>query len=414
MRRILMFILLVSGSINAQNDSLSCIKDSLNFIQNTSGLSAFLKATNQFKKGELPKIRVVHLGDSHVQAGFFSEPIRNDLQLQFGNAGRGIVFPYQAAGTNGPSDYNFGSAQAWKSKRNCINKSSLPTGISGHTIYSKQRSARLNFKARNRLDIGTPNRIVLYHASLADSNFSYVLSDSLGNEIAELDKNKSSDMRSEFTILKPVSTWRVLHDTIAKTGSSSTLFGVSLENESKGALVHTIGVNGAEYQHYLHSEFFIKQLAELEAELIIISLGTNEAYNSGLFDSLAFELHVDSFLTKVQTSLPNASIIITTPPGIGQAVRVSGRRKRKSYRYIENKNIPIVCSVLHKQAIKHNAAIWDFYQIMGGHDAMNIWAAKGLTDKRRIHFSRKGYLIQGSLLTKAIHNEIKQFQQKND
>lgn len=414
MRRILIFFLLISGSICAQNDSLSCIKDSLNFIQNKSGLSGFLKSTNQFNKGEISKIRVVHLGDSHVQAGFFSEPIRNDLQLQFGNAGRGLVFPYQAAGTNGPSDYNFGSAQVWKSKRNCINKSNLPSGISGHTIYSKQRCARLNFKARNRLNRGTPNRIVLYHASLADSNFSYLLTDSLGNGIAELNKDKSSDMRSEFNILKPISSWRVQHDTIAKTGSSSTLFGVSLENESKGALVHTIGVNGAEYQHYLHSEFFIKQLTELGAELIIISLGTNEAYNSSIFDSSVFETRVDSFLTEVHTALPNASILITTPPGIGQAVRVSVRGKRKSYRYIENKNIPIVCSVLHKQAIKHNAAIWDFYQIMGGYDAMNVWAAKGLTDKSRIHFSRKGYLIQGSLLTKAIHNEIIQFQQKND
>jgi hypothetical protein len=45
---------------------------------------------------------------------------------------------------------------------------------------------------------------------------------------------------------------------------------------------------------------------------------------------------------------------------------------------------------------------------------MNIWAAKGLTDKRRIHFSRKGYLIQGSLLSKAIHSETIQFQQKYD
>ena len=412
MRRIVIFILLFSGSINAQNDTPKCIKDSLNFIQNKSGLSAFLKASNQFTKGELSKIQVVHLGDSHVQAGYFSEPIRSDLQSLFGNGGRGLVFPYQAAGTNGPSDYNFGSAQVWKSKRNCINKSNLPTGISGHTIYSKQYSAQLNFKAKDRINRGTPSRIVLYHASLADSNFSYVLSDSLGNEIAELDKDKSSDMRSEFKILKPFNTWKIQHDTIAKTGNSSTLFGISLENENKGTLVHTIGVNGAEYQHYLHSEFFIKQLAELGAELIIISLGTNEAYNSSIFDSSVFETRVDSFLTELQITLPNASILITTPPGVGQAVCVSGKRKRKTYRYIENKNIPIVCSILHKQAIKHNAAIWDFYQIMGGHDAMNFWAAKGLTDNQRIHFSRKGYLIQGSLLTKAILKEITIFQQK--
>jgi hypothetical protein len=43
---------------------------------------------------------------------------------------------------------------------------------------------------------------------------------------------------------------------------------------------------------------------------------------------------------------------------------------------------------------------------MGGLNAMNRWAAAGLTDARRIHFSRKGYFIQGTLLFEALINEI--------
>jgi hypothetical protein len=43
---------------------------------------------------------------------------------------------------------------------------------------------------------------------------------------------------------------------------------------------------------------------------------------------------------------------------------------------------------------------------MGGFNSINKWYAKGMTDKRRIHFSKKGYLIQGGLLNRALNSEI--------
>jgi lysophospholipase L1-like esterase len=165
-------------------------------------------------------------------------------------------------------------------------------------------------------------------------------------------------------------------------------------------------VNGAEYQHYLRSEYFQQELGELGAQLVIISLGTNEAYNTGDFDPLVFEARVDSFLTAVQITLPQTSILLTTPPGIGQAIRIRTKKKRRAYAYVENKNVAVVCEILKRQAIRHSAAVWDFYQVMGGYDSMSVWAAQGLTDKRRIHFSRKGYLMQGTLLMKALDLEI--------
>ena len=408
MRKLLLLMLLVSGQLYSQIDTtrLSCMYDSMNFIQNANGLNAFKTALQQLQLGQTSTISIVHMGDSHVQAGFFSAPIRSTLQARYGNAGRGLVFPYQAAGTNGPNDYSFSSASVWKARRNCINKGNLPTGIAGHVIHSSQRSAKLYFKPRDRQAIGQAQRIVLYHASRVDSNFTYQLSDSLGKPVAEFDSLASSPMRSVFTMARPVYSWKILNDSILKTGRSSTLFGVSMENAQPGVRVHTIGVNGAEYQHYLHSEFFQQELGELGAQLVIISLGTNEAYNTGSFDSLAFEASVDSFLTVVQTTLPNASILLTTPPGIGQAIRVRTKKKRRAYAYVENKNVAVVCDILKRQAIRHSAAIWDFYQAMGGYNSMRVWAAQGLTDKKQIHFSRKGYYMQGTLLMKALDLEI--------
>lgn len=407
MMRTTLIFLLISFRLYGQNDSLPFLRDSLNIIQNSSGLDHYFKSIHAFKNNTVKEINIVHVGDSHVQAGFYSEPIRKDLQSKLGNGGRGIVFPYQAAKTNGPTDYSFSSNQVWKAKRNCIEKGELPTGLSGHTIYNNSKSAILTFKPRDKNLIGKPSEIEIYHLSNLDSNFTYQITDSLGQIIASLDSNESTATKSVFKISKPVYQWNIIPNPDQVNGKSSTILGVNLFNNS-GLRMHTIGVNGAEYKHYLRSEFFNVQLKELKPDLIIVSLGTNEAYNTKDFDPIKFEAIVDSFLIVTKSNNQNASILLTSPPSIGQVTVTRNKKKRKIYQYTENKNIPIVCEILQRQAIKHGCAYWNFYEVMGGYNSINKWYGKGMTDKRRIHFSKKGYLIQGNLLKNALNFEMQQ------
>ena len=53
-------------------------------------------------------VRVLHVGGSHVQGGTWSDRLRrNFLSLRYGaDGGRGLVFPFSAAGTNTPSATN--------------------------------------------------------------------------------------------------------------------------------------------------------------------------------------------------------------------------------------------------------------------------------------------------------------------
>jgi len=398
-------LILISCRLAAQNDSLPFICDSLNIIQHAQGLNQFILSLNQLKEGKVSEINIVHIGDSHVQAGFYSEPIRKELQVKYGNGGRGLVFPYQAAKTNGPSDYSFGSIQPWKSTRNCITKGNLPTGIAGHSIYNQLKFSSINFKPRDKNLIGRAKEVEIYHLSTADSNFAYKVTDSLGNKIGKIDSIRSNVEKSVFTIENPIYNWSIKPELGIPTGKSSTILGVKLTNQS-GLIMHTIGVNGAEYEHYLRSKLFNNQLQYLKPDLIILSLGTNEAYNTKDFDPIKFETKVDSFLVLLIKNNPKASILITSPPSIGQAIVTRGKKNRKTYQYVENKNIPIICSILDSLAIKHQRSFWNFYQVMGGYNSINKWYAKGLTDKRRIHFSKKGYLIQGGLLMRALNAEI--------
>ena len=405
MLRMLIILLLVACRLQAQNDSLPFIQDSLNVIQNSQGLELFFSALKSYNAGNEKEINILHVGDSHVQAGFYSEPIRKSLQVQYGNGGRGLVFPYQAAKTNGPADYSFGSIQSWKSQRNAIEKGYLPTGIAGHTIYNSLNFSMLTFKPRDKFLIGKPVEIEIYHLSTLDSNCTYQITDSLGFNIGKIDSLKSTVTKTVFHIKNPVYQWSIKSERNNLKEKSSTILGVNMMNQP-GLRMHTVGVNGAEYKHYLRSEFFSDQLISLKPNLIIISLGTNEAYNSKDFDPIIFEAIVDSFITISQNNNPLASILITSPSSLGQVKLTRNKKNRKVYTYTENKNIPIICSILENQAMKHQCSFWNFYKVMGGYDSINKWYAKGMTDKRRIHFSKKGYLIQGNLLNRALIAEI--------
>ncbi len=53
-------------------------------------------------------------------------------------------------------------------------------------------------------------------------------------------------------------------------------------------------------------------------------------------------------------------------------------------------------------AKRHNAVVWDFFEIMGGFHTIRIWQAYGLASKDRTHFTREGYELQAQLLFSAI------------
>ena len=88
-----------------------------NVISNAENLSGVMEKLYDLKTRKSRRINILHIGDSHLQADFITSIIRNNLQQEFGNGGRGMVIPYKLTKTNGPADYNFSSTSLWQSKR---------------------------------------------------------------------------------------------------------------------------------------------------------------------------------------------------------------------------------------------------------------------------------------------------------
>ena len=89
-------------------------------------------------------VKVLHMGGSHVQGGTLTDRLRKHfLSLRYGiDGGRGLVFPFSAAGTNTPASYNTSWQGSWDSGT-CLKPHDLELGVSGMAVKARDTSARV-------------------------------------------------------------------------------------------------------------------------------------------------------------------------------------------------------------------------------------------------------------------------------
>ncbi len=337
------------------------------------------------KKG---RVNIIHIGDSHTQADGVTSVVRNGLQDFFGDAGRGLVFPYQLANSNAPHDIKSSSASSWKSNRLTSPDKPIKTGISGYGIHSSGQNASVHLGLKdmdghqerfNRMVFFVCNDNVCY--KLTDSNLNYpvIINSKPGDGDPTLVVNTDSFI-SSFQLSK----------VSAPTGTDYSFYGVSLEKrDSSGVLYHTIGVNGARYDQFLQNTLFWQQLKALQGDLFIVSLGTNEAQNPSVNEQSLMAI-CDSFVKMIHTIAPHAAILITTPAG-------SYYKKKKPNKSLQN----VTDALLHTCNTK-KIAYWDLLHISGGVGGATAWKKSDLISQDLVHYNNAGYLLQGSLLLNAL------------
>lgn len=346
-----------------------------NRILNNSRLDSFYQKLYRLKTTGNGTISIVHIGDSHIQADFLSGVVRDGLREFFGNAGRGMVFPYQLAQSNAPADISSSSNTSWQFNRVAHPEIKLPYGISGYGIQTTASGATINLSLKtgetfNRLKFFTSQGNWTLHTDNSDS--SYALSNDLSGYSEVLLPKESSG----FYLSSSSS------DDIKK------FYGASLENGNPGIIYHTIGVNGARYDQYNTADLFWQQLPVLQADLYIISLGTNEA-QAAAFSEQSFIAGLDEFIEKLKTSAPGASILITTAP--------DSYKRRHFNTVLRQLNVSLAA-----YCNKNHIPLWDLYSITGGYGSAYSWARRGLMSRDRIHFTADGYKLQGNLLLSAL------------
>ena len=382
-------------SISIVDNNFSFVKNELNFIANEKALQSFYQKLDELKRGKRKKIIIVHIGDSHIQADNFTGMMRKQFQQQFGNGGRGLFFPYRTAKTNGPNDIkDINSCSCnWKTKRCCFPNMPMPIGISGITMQTKN-SAFIDISLSQTMGENQFDRITFF----CEKKYAYTIEPQIRDPFTSIyyspfKLESSFDPFSlSFSTDNAIDNFRLNIEKNDTSSDAFNLFGVYLQNsKTKGIEYNMIGVNGAQYQHYNRADYFFEQLGTLQPDLVIVSLGTNEAISTK-FDGESLEGEATNFFAKINDVAPNSAVLVTSPPDT-----------YLMHRY-KNYNTAKVSLIEKQICLKNNYAFWDFYNIMGGIGSATKWRKLGLGNFDLVHFLTKGYEVQGKLLYQALMN----------
>ena len=239
---------------------------------------------------------------------------------------------------------------------------------------------------------GEPNHTTVMPGSLLPGQ-------ALGNEInngfaLQSIKNKVSRADSSMVMIK------VLHigDSHLKSGYFSQPFMEKLNAfyspKYRGNLFFNFQLfckTGTKYSDYNELAELDNQLTREKPDLVIISLGTNDAF-SGSYRVKFYE-KIDHLANRIKKLSPHAALLLTTPS--------DALKKDKQGIYYALPEMQFVTDVIVKYANDHQLAYWNLHQIMGGNYSINDWYRKKLAEPDRIHFTRKGYQLFADWLFQA-------------
>lgn len=359
---------------------------------NRKALDSVFARLERIAGGSGETLSILHLGDSHIQAGYLTNATRARLQHDFGNAGRGLIVPLHLMRTNEPEGYRIDSPNAWTGSRCAVWNVPLEVGIGGVAITTQQARAEFTLKSP-----GNPfNSVTVFHHAQApmlveDSLLSVGFYCSAGN----------SD-RSTRIVLDRLTDSVTLRADLSREGfRTQTFYGFSLENGLPGVLYHSAGVNGNCYEYINRSPAIAAQSALLHPDLIILSLGTNDAYVTRFNAAHVWE-QIDRLIAALQEANPEAAILLTTPMEFCTRRRVNG-----ALRYTPNKNVTAVRNQIIRAAEARGLPYWDLYRVARGEGAMARWFGAKLAHTDRIHLLREGYELQGELLYRALSGALR-------
>lgn len=387
---ILIIILsLITFSIKSQSlcDTLPFIqcKDNLISVNGNDSFNTLIHKFKNLNSDKSKPINIIHIGDSHLQAGFLTEKIKQKLFQFYAEkdtlVSPGFIFPYTIAQTNNPFFYKVDYSGDWEWGKNIDAEKTCSLGLSGITVRTNDSLAFFSIKMQNeKYDYPKKyffNSVKIFHNT--DSTISIKV-----NDKQVISKNAYS-----LILLDKLTDSISVSININDSSSFFELYGIIFENDKSKINYHTIGVNGTTAQSYLKCDYFSRHLAIINPDLIIISLGTNEAYDDDL-PNLEHEYILKDLILQIKDISPNAAIILVTP---------NDHLKNREFR---NNNILLVRDNIFKICNDFQLSFWDFHSIMGGENSILKWYEKGLSSEDKLHFKRIGYEIQGELFAKAL------------
>jgi LysM repeat protein len=433
-------------------DSLE-VSNFQNQIGNADAIKKFYQKLQQLEQQKNCKLRIIHIGDSHIQADLFTGKMRSLLQQKYGNGGLGFTFPYNLAKTNGNHYIKYNATASFESYRNIYSDTTKPVGLSGIALFTTTKDIAIELQVRdknfvfNSLKLVMPKNQRLFDVAITSKEIIMestvpktithkiksgealsIIASKYGVSVAAIKKAnglKSNNIQAGKTLripsneLEPKKIVRsefeplTLFEDVASQNyysqepldkiylvsnseaSNYSLNGLILENNIPGLVYSAIGVNGAKASDYNRFPEFYQQLEAIEADLVVISLGTNESFDKQ--NSTIYFDNLQKMIAGIRAKNLSVEILVVTPP--------PSLFKRK----FPNTFVADYAKVIQEKASENSYAVWDMFQAMGGLFNVNKNFSKGYMSKDKVHYSKLGYEKQAELFFEALEYNYEQF-----
>lgn len=326
-------------------------------------------------------LNILHIGGSHVQAGFFPQRLREHF-----NASRGLLFPWRAIRSNAPADYTLTPSGTWDRSRCTEQAPTERLGMSGAAAICSDSLASLRLELLPKYAF-SHLRIIGEAEGGAEP---YLLLDGGDTILAE-----RGEQDFLFTLSRPDSICTIA---FRNMGASARFVLRGIFPETDERILYTeSGVNGASVPSWLRCDLLADELSRIcPPDLVIFGIGINDAnvpFNR--FDAEAFKASYRELMDTLRKANPDVCFLFITNNDCWLRV---GRQRR-----ILNRNTQKVEQAMMDLARECGGAVWNQFRIMGGFASSNRWVNARLMNRDHIHFLRAGYELLADLLYNALH-----------
>lgn len=394
-----------------KNDSLRNIIQPLEFpLSGDTLLDPFFSTLKTLDQSS-QLIRILHYGDSQIEADRITSYFRNQMQKQFGGGGVGLipVTPINPASIS----YVFETSPNWSrySILNTKKKDNDPDyGVLG--CFSRFSSRGVLNEKETEAWIFLKNPNITYSRAGKFNKCKLLLGGNRSPLFVELKKN---DVVLDAYIF-PSGNFRVIDWTV-ETGSrnlqitlkgkdSPDLYGISLDS-NQGIAVDNIplrGSSGLEFTRIFKSPYH-KVLDKLNVKLIILQFGVNAVINMSKNIS-SYEKMFQRQLNLLRLTQPDIPVIV---------IGVSDISKNTPDGYVTNEAVEAIRDAQRRAAFESGCVFWDMFEGMGGENSMPSWvfAKPALAQKDFLHLNALGARIIGEMFYRSLMNEYNKYLQKN-
>ncbi|MFT5980162.1 MAG: lysophospholipase L1-like esterase [Flavobacteriales bacterium] len=345
------------------------------------------------------KVRVMHYGDSQIEADRITSYLRREWQKKWGGQGPGLVPPVEVVPSGNIKQR---ASEEWHRHtiygRKDTTVKHTRFGALGTFASYDSTSASLFFEPSR---LGYSNTRVFKSAKVFLGSYGKGGSVQLyQNE--ELIAEKTLCDSCGFTTLDASISAEINEIRLTFTGGPMECYGVAFDGNS-GVQVDNIPMRGSSGTIFkkMDRTLFKQQISQLQPELLLLQYGGNSVpYVKDTAQAENYGKWLKSQIKYLQKVAPNAAIILIGPSDMAH----KEGDQFETYAFLEP-----VRDALKKAAFETNCGFWDIYEAMGGQNSMQAWveAEPSLAGSDYVHFTPKGAKKIAELFNKAVMDRYK-------